>query len=84
MPVQLPDRGLRIGNELKIPVAGRDRFQSVIEEAFGQGVDRSIFATGTHFQCLDQLFMKTQVKLAEHHRSFHVCFVLNANLAFHH
>jgi hypothetical protein len=44
MPVQLPDRGLRIGNELKIPVAGRDRFQSVIEEAFGQGVDRSIFA----------------------------------------
>ena len=35
MPVQLPDRGLRIGNELKIPVAGRDRFQSVIEEAFG-------------------------------------------------
>ena len=42
MPVQLPDRGLRIGNELKIPVAGRDRFQSVIEEALGRGVDRSI------------------------------------------
>ena len=35
MPVQLPDRGLRIGNELKIPVTGRDRFQAVIEEAFG-------------------------------------------------
>ncbi|VGB99473.1 Uncharacterised protein [Klebsiella pneumoniae] len=84
MPVQLPDGGIRIRYQLKIPVAGRDRFQSVIEEAFGQGVDRSIFATGTHFQCLDQLFMKTQVKLAEHHRSFHVCFVLNANLAFHH
>jgi hypothetical protein len=82
MPVQLPDRGLRIGNQLKIPVAGRDRFQSVIEEAFGQGVDRSIFATGTHFQRLDQLFMKTQVKLAEHHRSLHVCFSLHANLAF--
>ncbi|MCR3936396.1 hypothetical protein, partial [Klebsiella pneumoniae] len=31
---------------------------------------------------LDQLFVKTQVKLAEHHQSFHVCFVLNANLAF--
>ncbi|MGG5415533.1 MULTISPECIES: hypothetical protein [Edwardsiella] len=54
MPVQLPDRGLRIGNELKIPIAGRDRFQPVIEEAFGQGVDRSIFATGAYFQRFDQ------------------------------
>lgn len=26
-------------------------------------------------------FMKTQVKLAEHHRSFHVCFSHYANLA---
>ncbi|CNU78280.1 Uncharacterised protein [Salmonella enterica subsp. enterica serovar Bovismorbificans] len=81
MPVQLPDRGLRIGNELKIPVAGGGRFQPVIKEAFGQSVDRSIFPTGAHFQRLDQFFVKTQVKLAEHHRSFHVCFVHYANLA---
>ncbi|MCS0522624.1 hypothetical protein [Enterobacter hormaechei] len=82
MPVQLPDRVLRIGEQLKIPVAGRDRFQSVIQEAFGQGVDRGIFATGAHFQRLDQLFVKTQVKLAEHHCSFYVCFTFYANLAF--
>ena len=82
MPVQLPDSGLRIGDQLKISVAGGGRFQSVIKEAFGQGVDRGIFPTGAHFQRLDQLFVKTQVKLAEHHQSFHVCFVLNANLAF--
>ncbi|EOG9874803.1 MULTISPECIES: hypothetical protein [Enterobacter cloacae complex] len=82
MPVQLPDCGLRICDQLKISVAGDGRFQPDIEEAFGQGVDRSIFPTGAHFQRLDQLFVKTQVKLAEHHRSFHVCFVLYANLAF--
>ncbi|WP_254912030.1 hypothetical protein [Enterobacter cloacae] len=70
MPVQLPDGGLRIGDQLKISVAGDGRFQPVIEEAFGQGVDRSIFPTGAHFQRLDQLFVKTQIKLAEHHRSF--------------
>ncbi len=81
MPVKLPDRGVRIGDQLKISVAGRGRFQTVIKEAFGQGVDRSIFATGAHFQRLDQFFMKTQVKLAEHHRSFHICFVCHANLA---
>ncbi|MGG9067853.1 hypothetical protein ACQ9A7_23745 [Enterobacter hormaechei] len=81
MPVQLPDRGLRIGDQLIIAVTGRDRFQAVIEETFGQGVDRGIFATGAHFQRLDQLFVKTQVKLAEHHRSFHVRFVHHANLA---
>ena len=39
MPVQLPDGGLRIGDQLKISVAGGGRFQPVIEEAFGQGVD---------------------------------------------
>lgn len=40
--------------------------------AFGQVVDRSIFTTGRPFQRLDQLFVKTQVKLAERHRVFHV------------
>lgn len=81
MPVQLPDRGLRIGDQLKIPVAGHHRFQTVIEEAFGQGVDRDIFATGAHFQRLDQFFMKTQIKLAEHHRTFHLYFDFDASIA---
>ena len=65
MPVQLRGRGVRIGDQLKIAVASSGSFQTIIKEAFGQSIDRSIFATAAHFQRLDQFFMKTQVKLTK-------------------
>ncbi|QXD01320.1 hypothetical protein MKleb_5893 (plasmid) [Klebsiella sp. PL-2018] len=49
MPVQLSDCGLRIGGQLKIPVVGRNRFQTVIEEAFGQALTEVFSRTARTF-----------------------------------